>query len=251
MLVGVGSPEDTHLREWDGPDNSRHWVLGPTYFDHTFAQPLQPHGLTRSYPVYAFIGAYLGVVGVISLFFLIVGWKLFSKAGQPGWAVLILLQPVHLHPNRQASRMVDAPLLLKLDHGGRIARGAGDRHHGFLALGQSVWKSTGFGVGLILLSFIFLPILAFEAPTTTQNAWTTLAALHSSPDRIPAGFCHHGRPPRQRKRARWSALSLSRWPRLCSLAAHPKRRQEVERSADPIDPSLLASNMQGLTAAHS
>ena len=145
-------------------------------------------------------------------------------------------------PKSSNVRVVDAPLLLELDPGGWIARCAGDQHHGHPALVQSVWEVRSFGVGLILLASFSCPSW-LEVPTTTRSAWTTRAA-HSSPDRILARFCRHGKPPRE------SALDGARF-RSQDVAAFahsqltPNAVRKSSRSADPIDPSLLASNMHG------
>lgn len=91
----------------------------------------------------------------ILAFFIVVMWKIFTKAGQPGWAAII---PIY-----------NAYILLKI---------AGKPGWWLLlffipivnlviaiivsiALAQSFGKGTGFGIGLFLLGFIFGPILAF------------------------------------------------------------------------------------------
>jgi hypothetical protein len=82
-------------------------------------------------------------------------WKLFSKAGQPGWAAIIpivntyFLCKVGGRPGWWVLLML-IPLvnfviwiIISID----IAKNFG--------------KGTGFGVGVAFLSFIFVPILAF------------------------------------------------------------------------------------------
>ena len=112
--------------------------------------------------IYAFIGAYLGVVGVISLFFLIVGWKLFTKTGQPGWAVLIPFYNLYIY-----TQIIKRPGWWMLLYFASLIPVVGSlvvlviSIMDTLRLSKAFGKSTGFGVGLILLGFIFLPILAF------------------------------------------------------------------------------------------
>ena len=86
-------------------------------------------------------------------------WKIFSKAGQPGWASII---PIY-----------NVLVLLKV---------AGKPGWWFLlfliplvnfviaiivtlALAERFGKGAGFGVGLLLLPIVFLPILAFGSAT--------------------------------------------------------------------------------------
>lgn len=142
-MVGVGSLEDTHLcgTRWARLIAAL-GVLAPScYFYDTLHQPLQPHGPARSYP-HLRLHQRLPRRGRGD--FPLLPHRRMETV-QQNWPTRMgrahpLLQPVHLHPNRQASRLVDAPLLLKLDPGGWIARGAGDQHHGHPALGQSVWE---------------------------------------------------------------------------------------------------------------
>ncbi|MBR9975073.1 MAG: signal peptidase I [Bacteroidetes bacterium] len=92
---------------------------------------------------------------VILAFYVVCLWKVFEKAGQPGWAaivpiynIVILLQIVG-RPTWWVILMlipcvnIIIALLVYLD----LARVFG--------------KGAGFGVGLFLLGIIFLPILAF------------------------------------------------------------------------------------------
>lgn len=108
---------------------------------------------------------YLGLV----IFYIYVGWRIFEKAGEPGWAaiipiynlvvmlrivgrptwwiVLFLIPIVQLYP------MIVVPI----------------------DLAKSFGKGTGFGIGLLLLGFIFGPILAlgdaeYQGPAATGSA---------------------------------------------------------------------------------
>lgn len=86
-------------------------------------------------------------------FYIYVGWQLFEKAGQPGWAVII---PIY-----------NAVI------GFRIAGWSGWWVLGAMVpilnlillmypidLAKSFGKGTGFGLGLMILAPIFYPILA-------------------------------------------------------------------------------------------
>lgn len=110
--------------------------------------------------VYGILGCVIGVLGIIAM------WKIFTKAGKPGWAAIVpvynmvvLYQIVGLNP-----------LLLLILIGAIIP------FVNFLVmiaffvlniissikLAKVFGKGTGFAVGLIFLPFIFQLILAFD-----------------------------------------------------------------------------------------
>ena len=96
------------------------------------------------------------IYGVILIVLIVANWKLFAKAGQPGWAsiipiynLVILLQIVG-RPTWWIAAILFCPpvglvfsVIMMVD------------------LAKSFGKGGGFAVGLILLGFIFFPILAF------------------------------------------------------------------------------------------
>ncbi len=102
---------------------------------------------------------FTGIGGLIYLalvvFFIVAAWRVFTKAGRPGWGSII---PIY-----------NTYLLLK------IAGRSGWWLLGFcvpflniygivvmwLRLAKAFGRGTGFGIGLIFLSPIFIPILAF------------------------------------------------------------------------------------------
>ena len=82
-------------------------------------------------------------------------WKVFSKAGQPGWAALIPIVNVYFLC-KVAGRpgwwlilmfipLVNFIVLIILD----------------IYIAKNFGKGAGFGIGLLLLPFIFFPILGF------------------------------------------------------------------------------------------
>ena len=110
--------------------------------------------------VYGILGCVIGVLGIIAM------WKIFTKAGKPGWAAIVpvynmvvLYQIVGLNP-----------LLLLILIGAIIP------FVNFLVmiaffvlniissitLAKVFGKGTGFAAGLIFLPFIFQLILAFD-----------------------------------------------------------------------------------------
>ena len=105
------------------------------------------------------LGAAMAVGGLfyaaIIVFSIIIGWKIFSKAGQPGWACIVPIYSAYIF-----TKIIGKPwywIILWCIPVVNII---------FLIwatnlLSKSFGKEEGFTVGLILLSFIFYPILAF------------------------------------------------------------------------------------------
>jgi hypothetical protein len=104
-------------------------------------------------------GAVLMVTMAVALAIVAVGiaglWKVFTKAGQPGWAVLVPFYNVLI-----VLRIVGRPdiwLLFCLIPGVSVVIGI------ILCvdLAKSFGKDTLFAIGLILLPIVFFPILGF------------------------------------------------------------------------------------------
>ena len=97
----------------------------------------------------------IGVSLVLMIFFIACFWKIFEKAGQPGWASIVPLYNTII-----LLKIAGKPwwwIFLLLIPGVNVV-------FAFIALidlAKNFGKGTGFGVGLVLLSFIFFPILAF------------------------------------------------------------------------------------------
>jgi hypothetical protein len=106
--------------------------------------------------------ALAGMFGVIFVFILIavlimvIGfWKVFTKAGQPGWATIIPIFNIIV-----LLGIVERPtwwiVLLLIPFVNIVIE-----LMICLDLARVFGKSTGFGVGLFLLPIIFVPILGF------------------------------------------------------------------------------------------
>ena len=118
--------------------------------------------VTQGPPVsfYVFLAFNLLVVG----FFVAVGWKLYQKAGEPGWAVLV---PVY--NALVLLRIVGRPawwLILLITPAALIIN---------FDLAKSFGKDWTYGLGITFLGFIFLPMLAFgsatyEGPAAAESA---------------------------------------------------------------------------------
>lgn len=105
-------------------------------------------------------GAAGGVIGVVYLVMLVIGvislWKIFTKAGEPGWAAIVPIYNIIV-----LLKIVGKPLwwivLLLIPCVNFIIMILV-----CLELAKAFGKGGGFGVGLALLSPIFFPILAFS-----------------------------------------------------------------------------------------
>ena len=96
---------------------------------------------------------YLAVI----VFYVFVLWKIFVKAGEPGWASIVPFYNTYVLFKITWGNgwlfllslipFVNVVILIIT----------------YVKLAQAFGKGGGFAAGLILLSFIFLPILAFDS----------------------------------------------------------------------------------------
>ncbi len=97
----------------------------------------------------------IGFLIAVIVFLVVAEWKVYTKAGQPGWAVLIPIYNFYI-----LLKIVGKPgwwLLLLLVPIVNIIIPFYVIH----LLSKSFGKGTGFTLGLIFLSFIFYPILGY------------------------------------------------------------------------------------------
>jgi hypothetical protein len=99
----------------------------------------------------------VGIVIALVFFVLIIAslWRIFTKAGQPGWASIIPIYNAYI-----LLKIAGKPgwwlILLIIPFVNLIIVILMS-----LGLAQNFGKGAGFGIGLAFLNFIFLPILAF------------------------------------------------------------------------------------------
>ena len=98
-----------------------------------------------------FLLLYLAIIVVVIAGF----WKMYTKAGQPGWAAIVPIYNLYIMC-KIAGRPGWWVILLIIPYINLI----------FviiimLDLAKSFGKGIGFAVGMILLGFIFIPILGF------------------------------------------------------------------------------------------
>ncbi len=101
-------------------------------------------------------GAVSGIIGLIFFIFIIAcQWKIFTKAGKPGWACIVPIYGLIV-----ALDIAGKPwwwlFLLCIPVVGTICAIL------FLvSFCQAFGKGVGYAIGMIFLGFIFLPMLAF------------------------------------------------------------------------------------------
>lgn len=102
-----------------------------------------------------FSGVFLIVILVIAVIVLAGLWKVYTKAGQPGWAVI-----VPIYNTIVLLKIVGRPIwwillmLIPLVNFVIIIIV-------YIDLAKSFGKGVGFAIGILLLGFIFVPILGF------------------------------------------------------------------------------------------
>jgi len=118
-----------------------------------FLSPL----LQRDEEIFGLIGGLCGgLIGLaFGIFMIIAMWKIFTKAGKPGWASIIPIYNIWV-----MLEVVGRPgwwLLLMLIPGVNFVIGI----ILMVDLAKSFGKGGGFAVGLLLLPYVFFPILGF------------------------------------------------------------------------------------------
>jgi hypothetical protein len=97
----------------------------------------------------------IGVELLIALLVIVAMWKVFTKAGRPGWAAIIPIYNMYVW-----CKIVGRPgwwVILMLIPLVNIIVGI----IVCIDMAKSFGKGAGFGIGLALLGIIFLPILGF------------------------------------------------------------------------------------------
>jgi len=103
------------------------------------------------------MGAIIGIIIYLAILFAIIGgfWKIFEKAGKPGWASIVPIYNIVV-----LLEMVGKPtwwLVLFLIPLANI-------YAAFVVyteLAKAFGKTSGFGIGMLFLPIIFIPMLGF------------------------------------------------------------------------------------------
>jgi hypothetical protein len=104
---------------------------------------------------YATLLPFFAFMFAVTVIVIVAQWKIFQKAGQPGWASLVPIYNVYV-----TLKIVGKPgywILLMLIPFVNIYFGIKTVH----LLSKSFGKDVGFTLGLLFLPFIFYPILGF------------------------------------------------------------------------------------------
>ncbi|QHS62504.1 DUF5684 domain-containing protein [Chitinophaga agri] len=100
---------------------------------------------------------FLFFIGIM-VFYTICNWKIFTKAGKPGWACL-----VPIYGTIVMLEIVGKPwwyiFMFMIPIYGWFVLPIQLTHH----LSKSFGKDVGFTLGLLFLGFIFVPLLAFSS----------------------------------------------------------------------------------------
>ena len=108
------------------------------------------------------LAAYLVFIILILVFMIIVMWKINTKAGQPGWAVLVPFYNLYIYTQviKRPTWWMALYFLAIIPILGSIAVIVINILD-LIRLSKVFGKDGGFAVGSILLGAVFLPILAF------------------------------------------------------------------------------------------
>ncbi len=100
---------------------------------------------------------YLTILCLVSIYQIVVMWKVFTKAGVAGWKSIIPVYNTYIltkitYGNGWLFLLLIVPIV-----------GFVFSIMLYIKLAKAFGKGTGFGIGLWLLSLIFLSILAFDS----------------------------------------------------------------------------------------
>lgn len=91
----------------------------------------------------------------ITVFLLAAMWRVFAKAGRPGWAAIIPIYNAYVLFDIVYGKGWKFLLMLIPFYNIYLM------FKTYITLAHKFGKSTGFGIGMVFLSFIFMPILGF------------------------------------------------------------------------------------------
>ena len=113
------------------------------------------YGTTSQTDISAILGTYAILVLVIAVIMIVANWKIYTKAGKPGWASIVPFY--NMYVMYEIAGMNGWMFLLTFVPIANIII----QIMLYLNLAKKFGKSTGFAIGLILLNPIFLLLLAF------------------------------------------------------------------------------------------
>lgn len=114
------------------------------------------------------LGGLFLMSGILSLVTIVSQWKVFTKAGKPGWASIVPVYNMIV-----MIQIADLSLVYLLLFFVPIAN-IYALFKIYIGIAHKFGKSTGFGVGLIFLTIIFMPMLAFGDAVYEGNSNTSM-----------------------------------------------------------------------------
>jgi hypothetical protein len=146
----------------------------------------------------------LGLLFLIAIITIISTWKIFSKAGEPGWTSLIPIYNVYIMTKiAKVSMVYFGLILLSLVTSIGVSAGISkivDDIAGvvsFLAycvivynIAKQFGKGIGYTLGLIFLPFIFYPMLAFGG-SVYQGSGVASTSAPQTPEPNTIGSLYH------------------------------------------------------------
>jgi len=112
--------------------------------------------------LFAFVGLAVVLLMISAM------WKVFTKAGQPGWAVLVPVYNIMIMLKITGKPawwlalffvpLANFVVMIMI----------------VIALAKSFGKSTGFGLGMLFFGFVFYPILGFGSAEYTAPVLTAV-----------------------------------------------------------------------------
>lgn len=145
------------------------------YYDYGYATTVEEtNSLVNTMATMSLVVSLFSIV--ISVITIVSMWKIFKKAGKKGWEAIIPIYNIIV-----LLQIVDLPtwyiilffipfaniyIVFKI----------------YITLAHKFGKSTGFGVGLVFLNFVFMPMLAFGNNTyqgnNSQTNYTNQSAIN-------------------------------------------------------------------------
>ena len=114
-------------------------------------------GVSSGLALFAGIGIFMYIIAIAASILLLVSmWKVFKKFGKPGWAAIIPIYNIYIMCEI-AEKEWWYILLLCVPIANIYAM-----YVLYSAIANKLGKSTGFVIGMILVPYVFWPILAFS-----------------------------------------------------------------------------------------
>lgn len=144
---------------------------------------MQPNYEDAAAGAFAIFGiGFFMFIFAISIFFVVCQWKIYEKAGEPGWACLVPVYGAIVFLKIIGKPLWWLALILVplVNLVGLFIWWFGGSH----ALSKSFGKDIGFTLGLIFLPFIFYPIMAFDKTIVYQGNGSNPVNLDNQVDSI-------------------------------------------------------------------